>query len=205
MTTTRNRNRFDNRRRLNKYQHYKNLPRAQVVFEYTNQQPLELLQTVKHFINFMKTCPVSREQFKTNKLSRRNFHNEVNESEIHTSNLEEIQQLINKDTDLVFEALVAADYIDEIDCMNSNGQQIAWLTKKYNPDNYFTAIAEQLEIYHVDKLGPITGTVFQIFANNKIDTKINTLFDTGAVKSVVSYDTFQKLNYMTWTLWAYCM
>ena len=119
------RNRFYNRRRLDKYQHYGNLPRAQVVFEYTNQQPLELLETVKHFINFMKTCPVSREQFKTNQLSRRNFHNEVNESEIHTSSLEEIQQLINKDTDLVFDALVAANYIDKIDCMNGNGQQIA--------------------------------------------------------------------------------
>ena len=101
------RNRFYNRRRLDKYQHYGNLPRAQVVFEYTNQQPLELLQTVKHFINFMKTCPVSREQFKTNKLSRRNFHNKVNESEIQTNSLEEVQQLINEDTDLVFDTLVA--------------------------------------------------------------------------------------------------
>ena len=80
---------------------------------------------VRHFINFMKTCPVSREQFKTNKLARQNFHNEVNESEIHTSSLEEVQELINEDTDLVFNALVAADYIDEIDCTDGNGQQIA--------------------------------------------------------------------------------
>ena len=119
------RNRFDNRRRLNKYQHYRNQPRAQVVFEYTNQQPLELLQTVRHFINFMKTCPVSREQFKTNKLSRRNFHYEVNESEIHTSSLEEVNQLISEDTDLFFNALVAANYIDEIDCSDENSQQMA--------------------------------------------------------------------------------
>ena len=110
---------------MNKYQHYRNQPRAQVVFKYTNQQPLELLQTVRHFINFMKTYPVSREQFKTNKLARRNFHNEVNKSEIHTSSLEEVQQLINEDTDLVFDTLVAADYIDEIDCTDGNGQQIA--------------------------------------------------------------------------------
>ena len=73
----------------------------------------------------MKTCPVSREQLKTNKLSRRNFHNEVNESEIHTSSLEEVQQLINEDMDLVFDALVAADYIDEINCTDGNRQQIA--------------------------------------------------------------------------------
>ena len=98
----------------------------------------------------MKTCPVSREQLKTNKLSRRNFHNEVNESEIHTSSLEEVQQLINKDADLVFDALVAADYINKIDCTDGNSRKIAWLIKKYNPDNYFTAVADQLEIYNVD-------------------------------------------------------
>ena len=96
-----------------------------MIFEYTNQQPLELLQTVRHFINFIKTCPVSREQFKANKLSRRNFQNKVNESDIHTSSLEEVQQLINKDADPVFDALVAANYIDKIDCTDGNSQQIA--------------------------------------------------------------------------------
>ena len=70
----------------------------------------------------MKTCPVSREQFKANKLSRRIFHNKVNEPEIHTSSLEEVQQLINEDEDLVFNALVAAIYIDEIDCADGNNQ-----------------------------------------------------------------------------------
>ena len=46
----------------------------------------------------------------------------------------------------------------------------------------------------MDKLGPTTGTVFQIFANNNLDLKINTLFDTGAMKSVMSFDTYQKLK-----------
>ena len=50
----------------------------------------------------MKTCPASREQFKSHKLTQRNFHNEVNKSDIHTSSLDEVQQLINKDPDLVF-------------------------------------------------------------------------------------------------------
>ena len=44
----------------------------------------------------------------------------------------------------------------------------------------------------MDKLKPTTGTVFQIFANNILDLKINTLFDTGAMKSVMSFDTYQK-------------
>ena len=55
-------------------------------------------------------------------------------------------------------------------------------------------VPEQLEVYSIDKLGPTTGTVFQIFANNNLDLKINTLFDTGAMKSIMSLDTYQKLK-----------
>ena len=73
----------------------------------------------------MKICPASREQFKSNKIAQRNFHNEVNISEIHASSLEQVQQLINEDADLVFNALVAADYIDEIKCMDGNNQPTA--------------------------------------------------------------------------------
>ena len=83
------------------------------------------MQTVRNFINFIKSCPASREQFKSNKIAQRNFHNKVNESEIHTCSLEQVQQLINEDTDLVFDTLVAANYIDEIECMDSNSQPTA--------------------------------------------------------------------------------
>ena len=38
------------------------------------------------------------------------------------------------------------------------------------------------------------GTVFQIFANNNLDTKINTLFDTGAMESVMSLEMYEKLK-----------
>ena len=69
-------NRFDNRRQPNKYQHHKNQPKAQVIFEYANQNPMELMQTVRNFITFMKANPMSREHFKVNKLP--NFSNEVN-------------------------------------------------------------------------------------------------------------------------------
>ena len=40
----------------------------------------------------------------------------------------------------------------------------------------------------------MTGTVFQIFANNYLNIKINTLFDTGAMKSVMSLETYKKLK-----------
>ena len=55
-------------------------------------------------------------------------------------------------------------------------------------------VAEKLDIYNIDELGPMTGTVFQVFANNNLDVKINTLFDTGAMKSVMSWKMYQKLN-----------
>ena len=40
----------------------------------------------------------------------------------------------------------------------------------------------------------MTGTVFQVFANNNPDVKINTLFDPGAMKSVMSWKMYKKLN-----------
>ena len=55
-------------------------------------------------------------------------------------------------------------------------------------------VAEQLEIYNIDELGPTTGTGLQSFANNNSDIKINMLFDTGAMKSIMSFDTYQKLK-----------
>ena len=51
-----------------------------------------------------------------------------------------------------------------------------------------------MDIYNIDELGPTTGTVFQIFANNNLNTKINTLFDTGAMKSVMSLEMYEKLK-----------
>ena len=51
-------------------------------------------------------------------------------------------------------------------------------------------VVEQLEVYNIDELGPTTGTVFQMFANNNSELKINTLFDAG----VMSLDTYQKLK-----------
>ena len=51
-----------------------------------------------------------------------------------------------------------------------------------------------MDIYDIDELGPTTGTVFQIFANNNQAIKINTLFDTGAMKSVMSLEMNKKLK-----------
>ena len=113
------RNRFDNRRRPNKYQHHRNQNKAQVIFEFSDQNMMEMMQTVRGFINLIKANPTAREQYKSNKLATRKYDNEVNKSEIQSSSLDQVQQFFNEDTDLVFDALVAADYIDEIDCADS--------------------------------------------------------------------------------------
>ena len=43
------RNRFDNRRRPNKYQHHRNQHKAQVIFEFSDQNMMEMMQTVRGF------------------------------------------------------------------------------------------------------------------------------------------------------------
>ena len=85
---------------------------------------MEMMQTVRGFINLIKANPATREQYKSNKLATRKYDNEVNESEIHSSSLDQVQ-FFNEDTDLVFDALVAADYIDKIDCTDGIRQQQA--------------------------------------------------------------------------------
>ena len=119
------RNRFDNRRRPNKYQHHRNQHKAQVIFEFSDQNVMEMMQTVRGLINLIKANPTTREQYKSNKLANRKYDNEVNESEIQSSSLEQVQEFFNEDSDVIFDALVAADYIDEIECTDGICQQQA--------------------------------------------------------------------------------
>ena len=71
---------------------------------------------------------------------------------------------------------------------------MASVNNKHDSENYFTEVAENVDIYSIDELGPTTGTVFQVFANNNLDTKMNTLIDTGAMKSVMSLEMHNTLR-----------
>ena len=115
--------RFNNRRRPNKYQHHRNQHKAQVIFEFSDQKIMEMMQMVRGFINLIKANPTIKEQYKSNKLATRKYDNEVNESEIQSSSLEQVQEFLNEDSDIIFDALVAADYIDEIECTDDICQQ----------------------------------------------------------------------------------
>ena len=84
---------------------------------------MEMMQTVRGFINLIKADPTSKEHYKSNKLATRKYNNEINELEIQSSSLEQVQEFFNEDSDVIFDALVAADYIAEIECKDSNYQQ----------------------------------------------------------------------------------
>ena len=58
------RNRFDNRRRPNKYQNHRNQPKAQIIFNFSDQNMMEMMHMVRGFINFIKANPMTREQYK---------------------------------------------------------------------------------------------------------------------------------------------
>ena len=120
-----NGNKFETRRFPTKFNHSKSTPKAQVIFEYTDQNPWDVIHTVRNFINYMKGNPAQRQFFKTNKIVPRRFNTEVNESEIQSSNLEQIQQAVNEDQDLVFDALVATDYINKVNTSSNDGQHSA--------------------------------------------------------------------------------
>ena len=52
---------------------------------------MEMMQMVRGFINLIKANPITREQYKSNKLATGKYDNEVNESEIQSSSLDQVQ------------------------------------------------------------------------------------------------------------------
>ena len=86
---------------------------------------MEMMQTVRGFINLIKANPTTREQYKSSKLATHKYNNEVNDSEIQSSSSEQVEEFFNEDSDVIFDALVAADYTDEIECADTICQQQA--------------------------------------------------------------------------------
>ena len=71
-------------------------------------------------------------------------------------------------------------------------EDIKRIPKGYNPDEYFSSIPKPTEICRIDDtLGSEQGTVFKINIANR---EVFTLFNTGASKSIMSGETFRKLN-----------
>ena len=70
---------------------------------------MEMMQTVRGFINLIKANPTTREQYKSNKLATRKYDNKVNESEIQSSSLEQVQEFFNEDLDVIFVQTASAN------------------------------------------------------------------------------------------------
>ena len=113
----------------------------------------------------------------------------VSEGNIATMSITEIQTILNEDIDLIFDALVIGDYIKD--------EEEAWLPTHYNTDDYFTMVPDNEELCEIAAstdigvAGSVEGTVFPTSIK---ETKINSLFDTGATKSVMSGDMYKRLK-----------
>ena len=97
--------------------------------------------------------------------------------------------MLNEDIDLIFDALVIGDYLED--------EEEARLPTHYNPDDYFTTVPDSEELCEIAAstdigiAGSAEGTVFPTSIKQ---TKINSLFDTGATKSVTSGDMYKRLK-----------
>ena len=109
-------NNYDAKRRLRRYRHQPRDPKNQVSFEY-NIADRNMMSNLRRMVNSLKDEPQNyRDRFK--KMAPR-FTNrsqeEVREDAIAEIKIEQIQEILNEDLDLIFDALVIQDYIDEVD------------------------------------------------------------------------------------------
>ena len=180
------RNDNQNFRKINKYKHHAREPRNNIKFKYSiSRGEKEIMRTLRNMIDFLKgkTDKVVEDIKRMPKVKPRGV-NKVSEDSIATISIEQIQRILKEDINTIYDALVASDYIEEI--------AKVCLPKGYNPDEYFTSIPEPTEICRIDDtLGSERGTVFKINIANR---EVFTLFDTGASRSVMSGETFRKLN-----------
>ena len=109
-------NNYDSRRRLNRYRHQPRDPKNKVRFEY-NIADREMMSNLRMMVNNLKEHPqANRNSFKKflPGVTRRN-QEEVREDTIAEMEIEKIQEILNEDLDLIFDALVIHDYIEEVD------------------------------------------------------------------------------------------
>ena len=103
-------------RKINKYQHHPGNPKNNIRFEYaTGKGDQELYRVLHRMIDFLKGMSVNdRQKFKEFRKYSPRTVNEVSEDQIATVAINEICDALHSDVDLVYDALVASDYIEEI-------------------------------------------------------------------------------------------
>ena len=103
-------------RKINKYQHRPGNPKNNIRFEYAaGKGDQELYRVLHRMIDFLKGMSVNdRQKFKEFRKYSPRTVNEVSEDQIATVAINEICDALHSDVDLVYDALVASDYIEEI-------------------------------------------------------------------------------------------
>ena len=109
-------NNYDFRGRLKRYRHQPRDSKNEIEFEY-NITDCNILSNLRRTMNSLKKEPqASRDRFKRviPKMMNRS-EEEVCEDSIATISINQIQNILSEDLDLVSDALVTGDYIDEVD------------------------------------------------------------------------------------------
>ena len=111
-----NSNHYNNYRRINKYRHPAREPRHNIKFEYaTGRGDREILRVLSRMIEYLKgKSDREIESIKNMPKYDPKGVNEVCEDAIATITIDEIQQTLKEDVNIVYDALVASDYIEEI-------------------------------------------------------------------------------------------
>ena len=109
-------NNYNNYRRINKYRHPAREPRHNIRFEYaTGRGEREIMRVLNRMIEYLKGKSDREIESIKNmpKYDQRGVH-EVSEDSIATITIDEIQRTLKEDLNIVYDALVASDYIEEI-------------------------------------------------------------------------------------------
>ena len=108
-------NNYDSRRKLRRYSHQPRDPKSKVQFEY-NIHDRNMMQNLRRAVDSLKDEPqFNRNRFKqmAPRMSHRS-QEEVCEDAIAEIKIQEIQEILKEDLDLIFDALVIQDYINEV-------------------------------------------------------------------------------------------
>ena len=97
-------------------QHRPGNPKNNILFEYAaGKGDQELYRVLHRMIDFLKGMSVNdRQKFKEFRKYSPRTVNEISEDQIATVAINEICDALHSDVDLVYDALVASDYIKEI-------------------------------------------------------------------------------------------
>ena len=100
---------------MNRYKHQSRDPKNKIKFEY-NIADKEMFSTLRNMVDQLKEHPRPTDTHlrRCSQVSQSTETEEVCEDTIAEMRIEELQEILREDIDLIFDALVIHDYIEEI-------------------------------------------------------------------------------------------